>query len=158
MRHSTQKRPIVQLDYFTGEFIDEYPSLLAFAKDYGLHRQAVNHASNRTECIFKKLPKFKLLFIFKDDYERLFKPREEIRMRWNTKNNVKLYEKGNSEPVEIHYLVDLVNGGTCSLHRVTELFEKEIEVYETVEVEFFDDNEYQKFTYDKLRNKWLLVE
>ena len=66
------KKRIVQLDYETGEYVGTYDSLREFAKDYGLREQAISRGLNRSECVFKKLPKLKILFMLEKDYLKLF--------------------------------------------------------------------------------------
>lgn len=64
---------IVQLDYETGEYVGTYPSLTALARDYGLERQRISKAMSRTNCVFKQLPKYEILFILETEYVKLFK-------------------------------------------------------------------------------------
>ena len=66
-------KPIVQLDYFTGEYIDEYPSMSTFAKDYYIDSNAVSKALNRNPMPFAYIHKEQLLFMLKEDYERMMK-------------------------------------------------------------------------------------
>ena len=66
------KKRIVQLDYETGEYVDTYDSLREFAEDYGLREQAISRGLNRSKCVFKRLPKLKVLFMLEEDYFKLF--------------------------------------------------------------------------------------
>ena len=64
---------IVQLDYETGEYVGTYPSLISLARDYGLERQQISKAMTQTNCVFKRLPKYEILFILETEYVKLFK-------------------------------------------------------------------------------------
>lgn len=61
--------PIVQLDYETGEFIADYPSMTALADDYDVPLGSIMSAFNKDCCCFVKLPKYQLLLIRKKNYE-----------------------------------------------------------------------------------------
>lgn len=64
-------KPIVQLDYYTYEFVDEYPSISSFASDYFLENNCVSKALNRYQTPISFIHAEELAFMFKEDYEKL---------------------------------------------------------------------------------------
>lgn len=62
---------VIQLDYETGEFIEEYPSLAKLAEDYNIPIGAMMSAVQRDTCCFIKMPKYQLLFIRKKHYQNM---------------------------------------------------------------------------------------
>ena len=63
-------KSIVQLDYFTNEYVDEYYSLTELCKDYNLSHSTVSGAFNRKRSLIL-LPKHELMFMLKSDYEKM---------------------------------------------------------------------------------------
>lgn len=65
--------PIIQLDYNTGEYIDEYPSMTALALDYEAPLATVIGAFQKSDCCMVKLPSYQLLLMRKKDYETMIR-------------------------------------------------------------------------------------
>lgn len=72
--------------------------------------------------------------------------------------NIYLYEKGNDEPVEVHYLGDyLVDGETC-LAEIEDCFEKELALYDYIEVCRIGKCKREVYAYNKSDQQWYLTE
>lgn len=72
--------------------------------------------------------------------------------------NIYLYEKGNDEPVEVHYLEDyLVEGETC-LAEIEDCFEKELALYDYIEVDCSGKHKREVYEYNKPDQQWYLTE
>lgn len=65
--------PIIQLDFVTGEYIDEYPNLVALAEDYNIPLSTAYNAISNTGCCIGKLTRYNLLFMKKSSYENMLK-------------------------------------------------------------------------------------
>ena len=67
--------PLIQLDYETGEYIDEYPSITSIALDYNIPLGTLLGKLNKDNCCMVKIPKHQLLLIRKHHYESMFNER-----------------------------------------------------------------------------------
>lgn len=68
-------------------------------------------------------------------------------------SRISLYEEGNSEPVEIHYLNEYL-GLETNLEEIETAFVKEINIYSRIIVEFCFQDYYQVFEFNKTDNLW----
>ncbi|MBC8579150.1 hypothetical protein [Zhenhengia yiwuensis] len=59
---------LVQLDYETGVYIDEYSSVRAFAQDYDIDLKNLYRHIHREDSLFIRLKKHKLLLMKKSKY------------------------------------------------------------------------------------------
>ena len=59
---------LVQLDYETGVYIDEYSSVRAFAQDYDIDLKNLYRHIQREDSLFIRLKKHKLLLMKKSKY------------------------------------------------------------------------------------------
>ena len=66
------------------------------------------------------------------------------------------YEKGNDEPVETHFLGDYV-GEETTFEEIEKVFEKEINLYEYVEVYFISALRGEEYEYNKEDGNWYLT-
>lgn len=62
---------VVQLDYFTGEYIAEYPSMTALSNDYDVPLGTILSSFNKTKCCIVRIKKHELLLMRKQSYERM---------------------------------------------------------------------------------------
>lgn len=72
---------IIQLDYFTGEYITEYPSMTALAIDYDIPLGTVLSSFNKTKCCMIRIKKHELLLMRKDDYINMLEGLENVRQQ-----------------------------------------------------------------------------
>lgn len=63
-------RPVVQLDFYTSEYLGTYRTVTEFANDYDIPPATVSHALNRKRSLVS-LPKHTLLLIDQERYETL---------------------------------------------------------------------------------------
>lgn len=69
---------IVQLDYETGEYIDEYPSISTFAEDNYIAPEVVSGSLNKNKCAICYIHYKKLMFMRKETFTALRKSLEVL--------------------------------------------------------------------------------
>lgn len=69
---------VVQLDYYTGEYVGEYPSISSAELDHDIEPNSLVNAFTRIKCCMKYYHKFKLLFMRKTDFEMLYNNIKEM--------------------------------------------------------------------------------
>lgn len=70
--------PIIQLDYETGEYLDEYPSISTFAEDNFISPEVVAVAINKNSCAIGYIHYRRLMFMKKEKFEALRKSLEVL--------------------------------------------------------------------------------
>lgn len=63
--------PIVELDYYDGQYIDRYDSIEEFALDHDITSGTIRKSFR--SCVIGKIPSKELMYIREVDYKRLFK-------------------------------------------------------------------------------------
>lgn len=75
---------IVQLDFYTGEYVAEYPSMTALALDYDVPLGTIISNFNKTKCCMIRIKKYDLLLMRKNDYIRMLDGLEEAKKQMQT--------------------------------------------------------------------------
>lgn len=63
--------PVVQLDYYTGEYVGEYPSITSAENDMDLKPTSLVSAFRSKKSCFAMIHVSKVLFMKKSDYDRM---------------------------------------------------------------------------------------
>lgn len=71
--------------------------------------------------------------------------------------NIYLYEKGNDEPVEIHYLGDIIKKDETTFAEIEKVFAIEIDIYDYIEVDFTSALRGEEYEYNKEDSEWYLT-
>ena len=61
--------PLVQLDYYTGEYVDEYPCVQAFCDDYNIPRATVHRSFSKSAKIIATTKPMVAVFMLWVEYK-----------------------------------------------------------------------------------------
>ena len=70
--------PVVQLDYLTGEYIGEYPSMSAAERDNDLAELSIIHRFGRSKSCMVNIRGREMLFMRKAAFENMIKSYKEV--------------------------------------------------------------------------------
>lgn len=72
--------------------------------------------------------------------------------------NIYLYEKGIDEPIEVHYLGDIIKNYQTTLAEIERVFAREIDIYDYIEIDFISALRGEVYEFNKEDSEWYLVE